>query len=151
VKITNFYKIFLVTCLVSLFVFASDIQKENGQGAELEVIHELFQSGEGFFVDARDYDVYKTLHVEGAISIPFHSEDKLHLISKMEDLLSSVPKIVIYCDGSECNLSKLLAEDLAKFGIDRTKIIIFKYGFEIWKKSNYPVSNDTSFQESLLN
>ncbi len=150
-KISNFFKIFLTTCLVSLFIFASDIQKENGETLQLSEVYQLFESGEGFFVDARSYDEYKKLHIEGAISIPFHSEEKLHIISKMEDLLQSVPKIVVYCDGSECNLSKLLAEDLVEFGINREKIIIFKYGFEQWKKANYPVSNDTSFQESLLN
>jgi rhodanese-related sulfurtransferase len=150
-KVSNFLKIFLITCLVSLFIFASDSGSKAGKEEELAQIYSLFQSGEGFFVDARGYDAYKQLHVEGAISIPFHSEDKLHIISKMEDLLQSVPKIIVYCDGSECNLSKLLAQDLVEFGINKEKIIIFKYGFEQWKKANYPVSNDTSFQESLLN
>ena len=150
-KVKNFLIIGITTLLVSLFIFAGDVPKTDNSLEEVGDIYKLFDSGEGFFVDARDYEAYKTLHVEGAISIPFHSEDKLHLMSKMEDLLTSVPKIVIYCDGSECNLSKLLAEDLVKFGIEREKIIIFKYGFEIWKKANYPVSKDTSFQESLLN
>jgi rhodanese-related sulfurtransferase len=85
------------------------------------------------FIDARNRDDYDKSRVKNALSLPFYEFDGY------KDILKKIPQdelIVIYCNGPECDLSDMLAEELYKIGYGN--ILIFKGGWEEWEKAGYP-------------
>ena len=80
---------------------------------KLEQAFILFNNG-ARFIDARDDFDYNEGHIFKAINIPFYAfeenEEKLNGISKDE-------AIVTYCNGSDCDLSVLLGNKLARDGL----------------------------------
>jgi len=46
--------------------------------------------------------------------------------------------VVVYCSGSDCDISTLSADELFKMGFK--KVYVFVDGWEEWVKNKYPVS-----------
>jgi rhodanese-related sulfurtransferase len=88
------------------------------------------------FIDARDEADFLIGHITNSINIPFDDFDshkqKLELFSKEKPL-------VIYCAGTECDLSILLGNLLFEQGYKQ--IYIFFGGWNEWLNANYPVEN----------
>ncbi len=150
----NYVKILSLILFFAVFSyftsFAEQGKKEKKSSVSVEKVYEIYKEGNCFFVDARSFKDYANGHIEGAINIPFHSNKKTDYIMKAIDILNGAKHVVVYCDGSECGLSKMLAKDLLNAGLKKEKLIIFTEGYEVWKKKGYPVSKDLSFQEALF-
>jgi rhodanese-related sulfurtransferase len=86
------------------------------------------------FIDARDEADYLAGHIINSINIPFDDFDnhkqKLQLLSKDEPL-------VIYCGGTDCDLSILLGNLLFEDGYKQ--VYVFFGGWLDWLNSGYPV------------
>ena len=153
-KLENYLKILFLILFFSVFAYFSSYaekgKKTQKEKISVEKVFEIFKRGECFFVDARSVEEFKNGHIEGAINIPYHSDKKDLYISKAVDFLNGAKFVVVYCDGSGCGLSKLLAKDLINAGVDKKKIVVFTEGYEIWLKKGYPVSKDLSFQKALF-
>ena len=142
----------LLTALVAAVVaLATPQPPEKPAGLTASQALAMFEAGDVIFLDARSYDDYRQGHIPGAINIPAHSTEKVNLIFKLEDMLRSVPRIVVYCTGPGCELSDILRNDLLALDFEEQRLILFEGGMEEWTASGYPVSTDTAFQESLLN
>ncbi|RLE18027.1 MAG: hypothetical protein DRJ14_04895 [Acidobacteria bacterium] len=141
--------VFGLTLMVALTVFAATPAKKAAENETSQKIYAIFNEGTALFLDARPFEQYKEGHIPGAINLPIHEENGLDLLFKLEDMLHSAPKLVVYCTGFGCDLSDILAKKLLEIDIPKDKIIVFKGGMEAWEKAEYPVSKDIGFQKSL--
>lgn len=102
-------------------------------GINLEQAHKLYEMGTTF-IDARDESEYKTGHIKNSINLSVYEFDKF------KNVLSRIPKsqtIVCYCGGTDCDLSKQLANKLFSLGYRNNYIFIG--GWEEWKTAGYKV------------
>jgi rhodanese-related sulfurtransferase len=103
---------------------------------------ELFSKGEALFIDSRSEDTFKSGHILKAINIPFvkyQNEGSMKLHSHpFEETL------VVYCDGSECQLSVELAKLLHKKGFKNIRV--FFGGWTEWMNEGLPVSKENDTQ-----
>lgn len=94
---------------------------------------ELFEQGEAVFVDARMPDEFAAGHIPGAMNLPY-DELESHL-----DVLNYLPDgglVITYCDGSECELSLELADELTAMGFGQVRV--FFGGWEQWFEAGHP-------------
>jgi|GEM_PF-1233280 len=100
----------------------------------LEQAFELYQGGMAVFVDARMPDEFAAGHIPGALNLPYDDLES-HL-----DVLSLLPEnglVVTYCDGSECELSLELADELSAMGFSQVRV--FFGGWEQWLEADHDV------------
>jgi len=90
------------------------------------------------FVDARDEADYLAGHITNSINIPFDDFDNHK--QKLE-MLSKEKPMVIYCGGTDCDLSHLLANLLFEKGYKQ--VYVFFGGWFDWLSANYPVEYPT--------
>lgn len=102
-----------------------------------EQVYEIFSNREAKFVDARDNWDFADGHIPGAINIPeykFTSEEpNLKLLNKDE-------KIIVYCEGNQCDISKRLATELIKLGYK--KVWVYLGGMKEWWEYKFPIEKD---------
>jgi rhodanese-related sulfurtransferase len=101
----------------------------------LEQAYTLFTDGVTF-IDARDEAEYLAGYISGSINIPYY--DLENHSYKVQRLAKDKP-MVIYCAGTDCDLSILLANQLNKDGYKQ--IYIFFGGWYEWLTANYPTEN----------
>jgi len=101
----------------------------------LEQAYKLFNKGIKF-VDARDEADYLAGYISSAVNIPFDDFDNHK--QKLEKLSKEKP-MVIYCAGTDCDLSILLGNLLFEQGYKQ--VYVFFGGWNEWLSSNYPTEN----------
>jgi len=102
-----------------------------------------YQSPGTLFIDARDPEDYAVAHVRNAVNIPYDYLDDYH------EQLMMIPvdrEIVIYCSGSECELSLFLGRDMQDIGYQR--IFIFYGGWREWERANLPVEKGEGIERN---
>jgi len=87
------------------------------------------------FVDARRNLIYRLGHIKNAVNFP--SDSYHHAVIKFEKKFPKNTGIVIYCDGSSCSSSYILANMLTKRGYK--KIEVFYGGWNEWVNSSFPI------------
>ena len=107
---------------------------EEPQAINLQQAYSLFKKGI-VFIDARDESDFLAGHITNSINIPFDDFDnhkqKLKQISKLKP-------VVVYCAGTECDLSHLLANLLfEKEGYKQ--VYVFFGGWGEWLDAKYPI------------
>ena len=102
------------------------------QAVTLEQAYKLYNGGVKF-IDARDEADFLTGHITNSINIPFDDFDNHK--QKLEQLSKEKP-MVVYCAGTDCDLSPLLANMLFEQGYKQ--IYVFFGGWVDWQKANYP-------------
>jgi rhodanese-related sulfurtransferase len=94
------------------------------------------------FVDARDPEEYEDGHIAGAVNLPLFRLDEF---SGRMSYLNKTEPLVVYCEGSDCDMSIRLGNELFAKGFK--KVFVFFGGWEEWKSSDYPVvTSDTNIQ-----
>ena len=101
----------------------------------LEQAYKLFNKGVKF-IDARDEADYLAGHISSAVNIPFDDFDNHK--KKLKQLSKEKP-MVIYCAGTDCDLSILLGNLLFEQGYKQ--VYVFFGGWLEWLNSNYPTEN----------
>lgn len=94
----------------------------------------LFTQG-AVFLDSRPDESYAERHIRGARSVP-----EKQLAARMEEVLTMIEgdkKVVVYCQGMECDEAHLLASALREAGLN--KIFVFAGGMKEWEATGYPV------------
>jgi rhodanese-related sulfurtransferase len=105
------------------------------QAIKLSQAYSLFKKGV-LFIDARDESDYLVGHITGSLNIPFEDYDNYK--QKLEEIPKEKP-MVIYCAGTECDLSPLLANLLFEQGYK--KVYVFFGGWVEWLEANYPIEH----------
>ena len=106
---------------------------EEPRAIKLEQAFSLFKRGI-LFIDARDVPDYDEGHISKSINIPFDDFDNHK--QKLENISKEQP-LVIYCAGTECDLSHLLANLLFEKGYNQ--VYVFFGGWVEWFDANYPI------------
>ncbi|MDD5362661.1 MAG: rhodanese-like domain-containing protein [Ignavibacteria bacterium] len=91
------------------------------------------------FIDARTKAEYDTVHVLGAINIPY-AEFYQKTAAEKTEIMKKYGKsgiIVVYCNGGKCEVSIDLAYEIAKIGYNN--VSIYKGGIKEWEDSGNPV------------
>ena len=98
----------------------------------VEFYHDLrYEVGEIVFVDARNDDAYQEGHIPKAY--PF---DHYQMENYVEDVFPAceiADRVVIYCNGGECEDSKFVALDLIQLGLPAEKVFIYLGGITEWQ------------------
>ena len=93
--------------------------------------------GRVIFVDARDEDHYQESHIPGAYELdPYHPEEKLGAVLP---LCQAAEKVVVYCNGGDCEDSDTAAILLRDAGIPATKLFVYGGGFTEWLGRHLPI------------
>ena len=98
----------------------------------LEQAYKLFNTGVKF-IDARDEADYLAGHITNSVNIPFDDFDNHK--QKLEQLSKEKP-LVIYCAGTDCDLSILLGNLLFEQGYEQ--VYVFFGGWNEWLNAKYP-------------
>jgi rhodanese-related sulfurtransferase len=97
---------------------------------------EYFSQGHALFVDARDETFYRLSHIQGALNLPVRDFDVMYPLLK--DKLDFDRFIIVYCDGSHCEMSEELAARLIGEGYGQ--VGVYTGGIEEWMERGMPVS-----------
>ena len=100
---------------------------------KIEQAYILFNKGVTF-IDARDKSDFLAGHITNSINIPFDDFDNYK--EKLNQLSKEKP-LVLYCAGTDCDLSILLGNLLFEIGYKH--IYVFFGGWLDWVNANYPV------------
>ncbi len=99
-------------------------------------------NGQAVFIDTRTTDEYNKHHILNAIHIPATPISQTVMrIKENSDLLQSPRELVIYCDGSSCGSSTILAKRLIDMGYSK-HLYILEQGIPEWIKKNFPMGRD---------
>ena len=91
------------------------------------------------FIDARDTSDFIAGHIKNSINIPFDDFDNY---KQRLDQLSKENPLVVYCAGTECDLSILLGNLLFN-EMGYKKVYVFFGGWLDWTKAKYPVEKSS--------
>jgi rhodanese-related sulfurtransferase len=98
------------------------------------------------FVDARSDAEYQKGHIPGAFHLFYYQIDDYWPDIKMNVL--NALRIVVYCNGGECEDSILLARDLYSRGVDPSALAIYEGGWERWSGGGHPIVTGSERYES---
>jgi rhodanese-related sulfurtransferase len=94
------------------------------------------------FVDARDDKHYGEGHIPGAIQADHYQLD-LYLDNLIQ-YAEAAEKIIVYCNGGDCEDSIYMCQDLEGMGISHDIIYLFVGGWEAWTKNDMPIETGGS-------
>lgn len=109
-------------------------QLESGLLVTLEDLRVAQQNATAAIIDARSTDLYAAGHLEGAYNVPSNAIE-----ASMASVYQNVPqsqRIIIYCDGGNCEASHRVAEFLTASGFKDVRM--FKEGWELLGPSDLP-------------
>ena len=105
------------------------------QAIKLSQAYSLFKKGV-LFIDARDSSDYLAGHITNSVNIPFEDFDNY---KKKLDQIPKEKPLVVYCAGTECDLSPLLANILFEKGYKQ--VYVFFGGWVEWQDANDPIEH----------
>ncbi len=90
------------------------------------------------FIDARTKEEFDSLHVKGAINLPYEEFRNKPYYQKVETMkkYNKDGLIVVYCKGDKCEVSIDLAYEIAKLGF--TSVNIYRGGIKEWSAKGFP-------------
>ena len=98
-------------------------------------VKELFDRGEGFFLDARDGITFAKGHIRGARTLPL-GEFEARLPEFRQQVPMTMP-LIIYCNGFGCHDSMDLGKKLIAAGY--WEVFVYEGGYPEWVEAGYPV------------
>ncbi|MEW5975129.1 MAG: rhodanese-like domain-containing protein [Acidobacteriota bacterium] len=105
------------------------------EGIELSELQSLKQVGRCVLLDGRTAKEYQEGRIPGALHLAALQFDKAFpLFSKR---FPKDTEIVVYCSGTDCSLSRTLAESLKRNGYE--KVRVFWGGYSSWTLGGNPI------------
>ncbi len=107
--------------------------------AEVKTLYEDpgYAAGAYILIDARDDKLYRAGHIPGAFLVDHYRIERY--IPTVLDFCRAAEKIVVYCNGGECEDSEFVALDLLGEGIEPGRIFVYAQGFMDWEDQGMPV------------
>lgn len=124
-------------------LISAQVKKEGFQWVENPQALELFRESESnhgiVFIDARDDESYRAAHIPRAREFdPYHPEE---YFPGALPACQTAEKIVVYCNGGDCDDSQTAALLLKEVGISAQKLLIYGGGITEWTNRNLPVQS----------
>jgi len=113
------------------------LQVVNGEQAQ-ELFHDpLYEQGAIIFIDARNDEHYLGGHIPGAYQFDnYHPENYM---STIFPLCQSAQKVVIYCNGGNCEDSQFAALTLRDAQVPNGKLFVYTGGISDWTNRGHAV------------
>ena len=89
------------------------------------------------FIDAREPGPYGEGHIPGAYELDYYHPDSY--LATLMPLCASADRVVVYCNGGDCEDSKHAAQLLGSIGISRDKLLVYGGGIREWESNNMPI------------
>lgn len=107
-----------------------------------EIVAALFHESERnpatvIFVDVRNDALYLAGHIPGAHQLDYYRPE-----AYLPDVLgacATAQKIVVYCNGGDCEDSELAAHLLMQAGVPRENVFVYLGGFTEWSANGLPL------------
>ncbi len=90
------------------------------------------------FVDARDDSLYIEGHIPGALQCDHYRLDEY--IDPVLDAAEMAEKIIVYCNGGDCEDSIYMCQDLKAFDISSKRLFLYEGGWNEWESKGQPVA-----------
>ena len=98
--------------------------------------------GLNLFIDARDDEHYAEGHIPGAIQCdPYQIE---RYLQNTMDRINGVERIIVYCNGGECEDSIFMCRELVEAGVLPDTLDLYPGGWKEWTARNMPVARGRS-------
>jgi rhodanese-related sulfurtransferase len=94
--------------------------------------------GTCIFVDARNDGLYQEGHIPGAFQLDHYRSDEY--LPRLLPIAKSAERVVIYCEGGDCEDSLFAANDLLEADVDYEVIFLFEGGMSEWLKNDGPIT-----------
>jgi rhodanese-related sulfurtransferase len=107
-----------------------------GEYLTLDQAEAFWRDGGSIFVDAREPADFAAGHIGNALNLP--AQSFAEHFGELAPMLASDSKLVLYCDGIECDLSHRLAGSLRLQG--RTNLHILPNGWTAWRQAGLPAA-----------
>ncbi len=98
-----------------------------------------YQQGQTVFVDARNDTAYQSGHIPGAWQFDHYRAEQF--LPTVLPVCLNAQKVVVYCNGGECEDSEFAAITLRDAGVPLEKIHIYAAGIVDWKTQNLPLEH----------
>ena len=104
----------------------------------LEIVNdELYELDVCIFIDARNDEQFEEGHIPGAWRLdPYHSS--LYM-DDLEPAARDAERIILYCEGDDCEDAIFAGRELLEWGIELEKISIYQGGIEDWEANGGPI------------
>jgi rhodanese-related sulfurtransferase len=118
------------------------LQQQNLQSVTSNEVSELFRDpryGQGVvvFIDARNDQDYQAGHIPGAWQFNHYRADAY--LPTVLPLCLAAQKVVVYCNGGECEDSEFAAVMLRDAGVPRENLFVYAGGIAEWMTNGLPV------------
>lgn len=121
---------------------AAKVEAEGLKWADSDAVEQLFSDPRReqdlvLFLDARNDAHYAEGHIPGAYQLdPYRPETYLGLVLPV---CEQAEQIVVYCNGGDCEDSKIAAVLLANLGVAKAKFQVYLEGMPDWTAKGRPV------------
>jgi rhodanese-related sulfurtransferase len=123
---------------------ATTFSRNGFQFITLEGVRALFEgseyrqeSGLHVIIDARDEDHFREGHIPGAYQLDHYRSERF--LPELLPICLTANRIVVYCNGGECEDSMLAAEDLMLEGVDPVALFVYEGGIVEWREAGLPI------------
>lgn len=89
------------------------------------------------FVDARDDEHYRKGHIPRAVQLDHYRLERY--IDVVLPLAQAAEKVIVYCNGGDCEDSEFATIELRNRGVDPTRLFIYVGGMKEWEAGGLPV------------
>ena len=90
-----------------------------------------------FFIDARDDVNFNEGHIPGALQVDHYRVEKY--MPDVLPMLEEAKKIIVYCNGGDCEDSIHVCHDLMDAKVPYEKLYLFEGGMKAWKDAKQAV------------
>lgn len=104
----------------------------------LERASQLWHLGTAFFLDAREPADFAAGHIGNALNLPAQSFGER--FGEIAPMITPESTLILYCNGSECDLSHRLAASLHQQGY--TNLLILSNGWSAWLAAGLPTTKE---------
>ncbi len=120
-------------------------QRLRAEGLELAQTNEVLQlfhdprceQGLVVFIDARADEPYLSGHIPRAYQFDRYYPEKY--VSSILSACGPAQKIVVYCNGGNCEDSEFAAIMLGQWGVPKDKLLVYGGGITEWSSNHWPV------------
>jgi len=107
-----------------------------GEFIPLDQAVQAWHRGNVLFLDAREPADYAAGHIGNALNLP--AQSFAEHFGEVAPLLTSGSELILYCDGTECDLSRQLAAHLRQQGYVHAHILA--NGWAAWQQAGLPAT-----------
>jgi len=96
-----------------------------------------YAQGICIFVDARDDEHFREGHIPGAHQLDHYRSE--HYLPQLVPIAMGCDRVVVYCNGGECEDSIFACTDLLDAGVPHEQIYLYEGGYNEWKARGGPL------------